>query len=231
MTGTMASEANRDEILKCRAIAKKALQTGDKDKAVRFLQKAVRMGPDDTAVASELKAAENFTPSASNASSNGPTSNGTSSNPSGSGVRQRPTARAAEAAPARPKPEPTKREYTPEQNEIARKINRTKDYYEMLGIPKSADENMIKKAYRKMSMKVHPDKNGAPSAEAAFKKISTAYQTLADSQQKHIYDQYGADEANMPQHARNQYHADVVTPEDLFNAFFGGGLEKICVNF
>ena len=47
----MASEANRDEVMKCRAIAKKALQAGDKDKAVRFLNKAVRMaGPDDKIV-------------------------------------------------------------------------------------------------------------------------------------------------------------------------------------
>lgn len=66
-----------------------------------------------------------------------------------------------------------------------------KDYYKILGIDKGASDADIKKAYRKMAMKYHPDKNKDPSAEAKFKEIAEAYDVLSDPQKKEVFDKYG----------------------------------------
>ena len=63
-----------------------------------------------------------------------------------------------------------------------------KDYYRMLGIAKGASEEDIKKAYRKMALKYHPDKNKSPGAEEKFKEIAEAYDVLSDSKKKEVYD-------------------------------------------
>lgn len=68
------------------------------------------------------------------------------------------------------------------------------DYYQALGISKGASKDEIKKAYRKMAVKYHPDKNqGDSTAEKKFKEISEAYEVLSDEQKRQMYDQYGAD--------------------------------------
>ena len=67
-----------------------------------------------------------------------------------------------------------------------------RDYYEVLGVDKSSDEQTIKKAYRKLAKQYHPDVNpGNPEAEAKFKEINEAYEVLSDSDKKARYDQYG----------------------------------------
>jgi molecular chaperone DnaJ len=67
-----------------------------------------------------------------------------------------------------------------------------RDYYQILGITKSADQNEIKKAYRKLAMQFHPDKNpGNAEAERKFKEATEAYEVLKDGQKKAAYDQYG----------------------------------------
>ncbi|MCE3051876.1 hypothetical protein HAX54_051095 [Datura stramonium] len=67
------------------------------------------------------------------------------------------------------------------------------DYYKVLGVDKNATDDDLKKAYRKLAMKWHPDKNpqNKKEAEAKFKQISEAYDVLSDSQKKAVYDQYG----------------------------------------
>ncbi|HAP9912561.1 TPA: DnaJ domain-containing protein, partial [Enterococcus faecium] len=66
-----------------------------------------------------------------------------------------------------------------------------RDYYEVLGLSKGASEDEIKKAYRKLSKKYHPDINKEPDAEEKFKEVSEAYEILSDPQKRAAYDQYG----------------------------------------
>ena len=66
------------------------------------------------------------------------------------------------------------------------------DYYQILGVGKDADERDIKKAYKRMAMKYHPDRTkGDKELEAKFKEIKQAYEVLSDPQKRQMYDQYG----------------------------------------
>ncbi|XP_029010594.1 dnaJ homolog subfamily B member 9a [Betta splendens] len=66
-----------------------------------------------------------------------------------------------------------------------------KDYYDILGVPKDATERQIKKAFHKLAMKYHPDKNRSPDAEVKFRGIAEAYETLSDETRRKEYDQLG----------------------------------------
>lgn len=67
-----------------------------------------------------------------------------------------------------------------------------RDFYEVLGIDKNADEAMIKKAYRKLAKKYHPDMNkGNPNAEKIFQEVTEAYEVLGDPKKRKLYDEYG----------------------------------------
>src|SRR5260370_15396327 len=71
----------------------------------------------------------------------------------------------------------------------------TQDFYAVLGVARTADEAEIKKAYRKLAMRYHPDKVGAEekvAAEAKFKEITEAYEVLRDPEKRSVYDRYGA---------------------------------------
>jgi molecular chaperone DnaJ len=71
------------------------------------------------------------------------------------------------------------------------------DYYASLGVSKTATEAEIKKAYKKKAMQYHPDKNaGDKKAEAKFKEINEAYQTLGDTTKRKNYDQFGSADGN-----------------------------------
>ncbi len=102
------------------------------------------------------------------------------------------------------------------------------DYYELLGVGKSSSEDEIKKAYRKLAMKYHPDKNpGDKTAEAKFKEISEAYEVLSDANKRRQYDQFGHDGLKSTfgpggfDFARDFTHtADL---EDILGNIFGGG--------
>lgn len=99
-----------------------------------------------------------------------------------------------------------------------------RDYYEILGVKRSASKDEIKDAYRTLALKYHPDRNKEPDAEEKFKELSEAYAVLSDDQKKATYDQYG--HAGFDQRYSQEDIFRGANFEDLFREFgfgFGGG--------
>ena len=104
------------------------------------------------------------------------------------------------------------------------------EYYDRLGVSKDASQDEIKRAYRKMSKKYHPDINKEPGAEEKYKEVQEAYETLSDAQKRAAYDQYGPDGANgfggQGGFGGFDGGAGFGGFEDIFSSFFGGGATR-----
>ena len=199
--GGLAMDGNKDEGLRCMKIGKAAMESGDKVRAVKFLNMAKRMYPNPQVDSLLREMAEGeYEPSADKnsdrdsgraGSTNGGGEDGEeveeTSHGRANGVHRSRSSTFGGAAEAnangngnnkmpRSRSTPSVSEATPEQIEVVRRIRRTKDYYEILGLVKTCSEGEVRKAYRKISLKVHPDKNSAPGAEEAFKAVSKAFQ-------------------------------------------------------
>ena len=101
-----------------------------------------------------------------------------------------------------------------------------RDFYEVLGISKSANEGEIKKAYRKMALKYHPDKNpGDNEAEDKFKEAAEAYEVLSDSQKRAQYDRFGHAGMGGGGFGGGGMNMDDIFSQfgDIFGGAFGGG--------
>ncbi|UYV67329.1 DNAJB5 [Cordylochernes scorpioides] len=101
-----------------------------------------------------------------------------------------------------------------------------KDYYKILGIGKNASDEDIKKSYRKLALKYHPDKNKSADAEAKFKEIAEAYEVLSDKKKRDVYDKFGEDglkQGGVPGPGGNGgvYHSFSGDPRETFRQFFG----------
>lgn len=98
------------------------------------------------------------------------------------------------------------------------------DYYEVLGVSKDASDDEIKKAFRKLALKYHPDRNqGDKEAEQKFKEINEAYQCLGDRQKRDTYDRYGKDGLNGANFSSGFGGFEDFDLGDIFSSFFGDG--------
>uniref|UniRef100_K9IJS3 Putative chaperone protein dnaj n=1 Tax=Desmodus rotundus TaxID=9430 RepID=K9IJS3_DESRO len=117
--------------------------------------------------------------------------------------------------------------YTEEQLLGVQRIKKCRNYYEILGVSRDASDEELKKAYRKLALKFHPDKNCAPGATDAFKAIGNAFAVLSNPDKRLRYDEYGDEQVTFtaprarPYNYYRDFEADI-TPEELFSVFFGG---------
>ncbi len=240
---------NKEQAERCRDLGAEALRNGQFTRAVKFLTKSQQLHPlpGVTALLSQAQsklASESYNSAQSNRSSS------TSSTPSYA-------SRATPTTTASPKPTPVRSEsttsnssastragtdgraYTDAQVKLVQQILKAKEggrgaHYRVLGVEQNANENDLKKAYRKLALKLHPDKNSAPQADEAFKALGLAYATLSDSQKRTIYDRYGEEDPDnrgggsggmhRGAHGGVHFNGQEVNPEDIFNMFFGGGM-------
>jgi molecular chaperone DnaJ len=95
----------------------------------------------------------------------------------------------------------------------------TRDYYAILGVDRTASDDELKKAYRKLALKHHPDRNnGNGEAAEAFKAAAEAYEVLSDTEKRRIYDQFGHDGLR-----GRGFHTGGADPRDIFESLFGAG--------
>ncbi|ORZ27753.1 hypothetical protein BCR41DRAFT_331442 [Lobosporangium transversale] len=201
-------EVNKDEALRCLDIARRHLNSGNYASARKFGNKSVSLFP--TPEANTFLHKVEHEEEAGQATTSSTTSTA--------------------------EHKPVEREYTPEQVAAVKKIRSSGgDFYKVLGVSKDATDADIKKAYRKLALQMHPDKNGAPGADEAFKIVSKAFTVLSDPQKRAIFDQHGPesgrssgvnyDRASPMGQGFNGMNGfgEEISPEELFNMFFGGG--------
>ncbi|TFL05307.1 hypothetical protein BDV98DRAFT_292019 [Pterulicium gracile] len=171
-------ESNKDEAIRCLAIARRHFDGVNYPSALRFCQKSINLfeTKDGLGLLEQIKTAMSKGESSSSSSSGGAgaKSSATEEHPSAGGARHRAGAKASSSAPSSGTASTEKkREYTAEQVAVVKRVKGCKvtEYYEILAVKKECEEADVKKAYRKLALALHPDKNGAPGADEAFKRM------------------------------------------------------------
>jgi molecular chaperone DnaJ len=106
-----------------------------------------------------------------------------------------------------------------------------KDYYEILGVPRNATKEEIKRAYRRLALQYHPDRNKSPDAEEKFKEISEAYAVLSDDEKRRLYDMYGRAGVSQRYSQEDLFRSTWVDFDELFRDLGFGGFESIFERF
>lgn len=235
-------EANKPEAERVRDMGAAALRSGQLARAIKLLSKSLQLYPlpGVEALLAQAKRQQTESESSSNSNTNNTTNNNAA--PPASARASTASNGTSSAAASNGDGGGTNdhgRAYTADQVKIVKNVLASKEggrgaHYRILGIQQNATEAEIKKAYRKLALKLHPDKNGAPHSDEAFKAVGLAYATLSDPQKRTIYDRYGEEDpdnrgggggANMARHFRRGGGGGrEPTPEEIFNMFFGGGM-------
>ncbi|KAF4098444.1 hypothetical protein G5714_020474 [Onychostoma macrolepis] len=179
-------EMDREESDRLIEKAKLCLRSGRKEKALQLLYEAQKIYPSTRArVLIDAIVKNGGTPPEEDRTYT-PPPGWRNSNEDGPAPHQRPrTQERAEGS------SDDKKSYTEEQRQGVLRIKRCRDFYEILGVPKDASDEDLKKAYRKLALRFHPDKNCAPGATDAFKAIGNAYAVLSNPEKRQQYDQCG----------------------------------------
>lgn len=226
-------EMDREESDRLIEKAKLCLRSGRKEKALQLLYEAQKIYPSTRArVLIDAIVKNGYTPPDDERTYTPPPGwRNADENVPPSAPHQRPsTQERAEASTD------DKKSYTEEQRQGVLRIKKCRDFYEILGVPKDASDEDLKKAYRKLALRFHPDKNCAPGATDAFKAIGNAYAVLSNPEKRQQYDEYGdqgpAETSSQPSAQPRQAYArhrsftrdfePDISPEELFNIFFGG---------
>nr|CAD2193076.1 unnamed protein product [Meloidogyne enterolobii] len=137
--------------------------------------------------------------------------------------------------------------YTTEEASHVDRIRHCKDYYEILQISSvEFSETLLKKKYKELALKLHPDKCKAPGATEAFKALGNAYAVLSDSKKREDYDRFGSEDQGIThrnhRHHHRHHHSEFyefdvnrgfeaeMSPEDIFEMFFGGAFSNTTMN-
>jgi DnaJ family protein B protein 12 len=226
-------EGNKDESERCIRLAEKFLTIGDTEQALKYLYKSERLYP--TTRARDLIDGIELT---------------TTTNASSSTFFSPPSDPPDEVfTPSEPPIGPdidsfnshftepshdSHVKYTEDQVDAVKRIQRCKDYYEILGLTKGCTDDDLKRSYKKLALKFHPDKNHAPGATEAFKAIGSAFGVLSNPLKRKRYDEFGH-ETDMPSVQRRYqrrtssdecydythgYEGDI-SADELFRMFFG----------
>jgi molecular chaperone DnaJ len=106
-----------------------------------------------------------------------------------------------------------------------------KDYYEILGVPRNATKEEIKRAYRRLALQYHPDRNKSPDAEEKFKEISEAYAVLMDDEKRRIYDMYGHEGLSGAYTREDLFRGRIEDFEDIFRDLGLGSFRSVFDRF
>lgn len=252
----MTADANKAEAQVCMDRARDAIRAGDTEKAVRMLNKAKKLNPvqdinyllkkartmgtqresssqdspdrsyahDDHYEETELRSRK---PRRSSPKAHVQSSPNLQAQANGSTQRNKSRSRSAPRLGV---------DYTEKQAKLVERIRHSKDYYDILQVPKDAHDDLIKKEYRKLALQLHPDKCRAPHATEAFKALGNAYAVLSNKDKRQQYDTYGND-SPQTQRRGDYFEYDYgrgfesdFTPEEIFNMFFGNGFPSESVN-
>jgi len=213
-------ESNRDEADKCLELALKYIKQGNKIKAEKFVRKAEKLFP-SRKIQEILNLVQQMGEEDDEPRGSVPTHQRNGHSPAQDHDNEEASTSSAN--------------FTQDQVEAVKRIRKCKNYYEILGVTKDSSETELKKAYRKLALAFHPDKNKAPGASEAFKAIGNAYAVLSEPEKKRQYDLYGDEEVSSPRNRGNRqgfyeyedpshgFQGDM-TAEEIFNMFFGGGM-------
>mmetsp|Transcript_5773 Transcript_5773/g.8072 ORF Transcript_5773/g.8072 Transcript_5773/m.8072 type:complete len:386 (-) Transcript_5773:19-1176(-) len=206
-------EVNKDEAIRCVEIGIQYEEKGEYEKALKFYSKSISLFATDEAKSRYTKLKVKLETGSTHTKKEEP--------------RAQPHHRhqAHSSNNSNNNTSTTSNDWTPEQKELVDKVRKCKDYYEILGVAKDATDAEIKKQYKKLALSCHPDKNRAPGAEEAFKKIGQAFSCLSDAEKRKLYNIRGTEEDSMGHFSRGSsrhaYDGDL-TPEEIFSMFFGG---------
>ncbi|XP_053967444.1 dnaJ homolog subfamily B member 12 [Anastrepha ludens] len=244
-------DANQEEAQRYINVALREINTGNYDNAIKLLRKAKELSPDSQAyelqelltklIANASAQQTNKKQTSAGASTSAGNGSGGSNNESPMRLRQRRQNSHNNSTTHTG----VSRDYTKEQMDLVKRINKCKSFYQVLQVTRDATDSEIKRAYKRLALQLHPDKNQAPGAAEAFKTLGNAVAVLTDERRRKDYDASGANtltahgrSSNLNanhQHqpfAGNYYHSnggggfeanfgEDITAEELFNIFFG----------